>query len=216
VANIHSRIIIAQNLASKSSVAFIPPGNRQKQIGQIRLVFLSRISRMKNLDFALELLTGINANIEFDIFGPIEDQKLWKECQKIIKNLSAKIRVTYRGSLQPDKVIETLSTYHLMVFPTRGENFGHIILESLLAGCPVLISDQTPWRNLSIKGAGWDFPLSDPDKFRDVLRQCIKMDDAGFQSISLNAHKVASDFIQHESMAALKPYRELFETASSK
>jgi glycosyltransferase involved in cell wall biosynthesis len=36
--------------------------------------------------------------------------------------------------------------YDLFVFPTRGENFGHVIIESLSVGTPVLLSDRTPWR----------------------------------------------------------------------
>ena len=34
--------------------------------------------------------------------------------------------------------------YDLLFLPTKGENFGHVILESMSAGTPVLISDTTP------------------------------------------------------------------------
>ncbi len=51
-----------------------------------------------------------------------------------------------------------------------------MILEALCAGCPVLISDQTPWRRLEEKGVGWDLPFSRPELFRDVLQRCVDMD----------------------------------------
>ena len=35
--------------------------------------------------------------------------------------------------------------HDLFVFPTLGENFGHVIYESLMCGTPVLVSDNTPW-----------------------------------------------------------------------
>jgi glycosyltransferase involved in cell wall biosynthesis len=62
------------------------------------------------------------------------------------------------------------------LFPTLGENYGHVICEALNAGCPVLISNQTPWRNLQEKGVGWDFPLEEEERFTATLQQCV---DAG-------------------------------------
>ena len=35
-----------------------------------------------------------------------------------------------------------------MFLPSKGENFGHIIMESLAASTPVIISDLTPWKDL--------------------------------------------------------------------
>ena len=38
-----------------------------------------------------------------------------------------------------------MSQHELFVLPTRGENHGYVVGEALLAGCNVLVSDQTPW-----------------------------------------------------------------------
>ena len=46
-----------------------------------------------------------------------------------------------------------------MILPTLGENFGHVIVEAWTAGCPVLVSDRTPWRQLASHGVGWDVAL---------------------------------------------------------
>src|SRR5581483_8212658 len=67
-----------------------------------------------------------------------------------------------------------------LLFPTHGENYGHVIREALAAGCPVIISDQTPWRGLEALGVGWDLALSDPQAFTGVLQRCIDMDTAAF------------------------------------
>ena len=67
--------------------------------------------------------------------------------------------------------------HDLFFLPTLGENFGHVILEALYAGCPVLISDQTPWRDLEEKGIGWDLALSKPEMFQDVLQRCVDMNN---------------------------------------
>ena len=47
--------------------------------------------------------------------------------------------------ISPEQVHETFGKYDLFVFPTRGENFGHVIPEALAAGTPILLSDRTPW-----------------------------------------------------------------------
>jgi glycosyltransferase involved in cell wall biosynthesis len=46
----------------------------------------------------------------------------------------------------PDDVPGTFAQYDLFAFPSRGENFGHVVLESLSVGTPVLVSDRTPWK----------------------------------------------------------------------
>ena len=156
-----------------------------KESGSLKIVFLSRISPIKNLDGAIRLLTGLKGNIEFHIYGPIEDREHWQECAALIKGLDENIKVNYCGILRHEEVVNAIAQYHLLFLPTHGENFGHVIAESLSAGCPVLISDQTPWRHLDRIGVGWDIPLDQPNEFRAVLAQCVEMGASGFRSLSL-------------------------------
>lgn len=124
---------------------------------------------MKNLDYALKVLAKVGMPIEFTIYGPLEDKPYWQLCQELIAKLPTHIKVKYAGSLEPTVVSETLSRYDLFFLPTRGENFGHVIAESLAAGCPVLISDQTPWRDLETNGCGWALSLDEPLNFSNVI-----------------------------------------------
>ena len=57
------------------------------------------------------------------------------------------------------------ATHDLLILPTQGENHGYVIQEALLSGCPVLISDRTPWRGLAALGVGADLPLEQPERF---------------------------------------------------
>ena len=131
-----------------------------KRPGCLRIVFLSRISRKKNLSGALKMLEGLRGDIRFNIYGPLEDKGYWAECQKIINSLPHNVQVRYCGDVVYDRVIEVLADHDLFLLPTLGENFGHVILEALVAGCPVLTSDRTPWRGLQDIEVGWDLPLS--------------------------------------------------------
>jgi len=164
---------------------------RRKVAGCLRIAFLSRISPMKNLDGALALLEGLRGDVLFSIYGPIEDAGYWKKCQAAIAGLPPNIRVHYRGEVPHDRVAESLAKNNLFFLPTRGENYGHVIAEALAAGCPVLISDQTAWRNLEEKGLGWDLPLDAPERFRATLQKCIDMDPDAFQALSRAAREYA-------------------------
>lgn len=176
------RIRVIPNLparaASTGSVTRPP-----KRAGALRLVFLSRIARKKNLHFALEALRGLTGEVEFDVYGSLEDAAYWAECQAISASLSANIRVRYQGVAPFDGAVEVLAGYHLFFLPTLSENFGHAIWEALVADCPVLISDQTPWTDVIAYGAGWALPLASPAGFTQAIRQVIDMDAAAYAAL---------------------------------
>jgi glycosyltransferase involved in cell wall biosynthesis len=79
------------------------------------------------------------------------------------------VRVNYIGIVRPHEVLATFSKYDLFFFPTSGENYGHVIAESLMAGTPVLISNKTPWQALQRDGLGWDVQLESTDAFVEII-----------------------------------------------
>lgn len=119
-----------------------------------RFVFISRIAEMKNLLLALEALGAVKAEVDFDIYGPVENMQYWQRCQRLIANLPTNIHVEYLGELRSDQVKDTFARYDGFILPTLGENFGHVIAESLSAGCPVICSQHTPWTEVLNDGGG--------------------------------------------------------------
>lgn len=159
----------------------------KKQKGQLRCLFLSRISPKKNLLAALEILSGITGEVNFEIYGPIEDAQYWKICEKMIGTMPPNIHVKYLGVVEHDRVREIFAGHDLLFLPTFGENYGHVICEALSMGCPVLISDQTPWRNLQGKNAGWDIPLRETEQFRNALQKCVDADEEWYSELVTGA-----------------------------
>lgn len=136
----------------------------------LRVLFLSRVSRMKNLTFAIEALARTKTPVSFSIVGPINnDGDYWAECLSLIKQLPPHITVSYDGFVPADEVPGIMAKNDLFFLPTLGENFGHVIIEALAAGTPALISDRTPWRDFDRAGCGWVKPLGDPQIFADCL-----------------------------------------------
>ncbi len=157
--------------------------NKSKQENVIDLFFLSRISKVKNLHFALEVLSKVSSSIKvnYTIYGNIEDAAYWEHCSQLISKLPAHINVNYKGELAFDKIQTTIAQHHFLFLPTLNENFGHSIVESLMSGCPVIISDQTPWNDIKEANAGFAIPLNDHQKFVDVIEQMASLTNEAYQ-----------------------------------
>ena len=120
--------------------------NKPLEISQkLRIVFISRISKEKNLKFALDVVNSWSGEYIFDIYGPTEEKLVWDECQKII---GANENISYCGVLKAESVKETFSEYDVFLFPTKRENFGHVVGEALSVGTRCIISDKVPWRDI--------------------------------------------------------------------
>jgi glycosyltransferase involved in cell wall biosynthesis len=135
----------------------------------LRVVFLSRITPKKNLDFALDVLARVRTPVTFSIYGPFNETWYWRRCTALIERLPPHVTARYEGTVAHEDVALVMAAHDLLFLPTLGENYGHVIIEALMAGTPVLIADTTPWRGLEAAGVGWDLPLADPQAFADRI-----------------------------------------------
>jgi glycosyltransferase involved in cell wall biosynthesis len=182
-----------------------------KSPGQLRAVFASRIAPTKNLLFLLEVLAGCGGRVHLDIIGPLEDRGYWGRCRSLIERLPANVTVAYVGEAAHADLQRRLSTYDLMVLPTRGENFGHIVVEALAAGCPVLLSDRTPWRHLAAQGVGWDVAL-DREAWAGAIGECLALDADDHLAMRSRAREYARRVWQ-EGVSGDESLRRLIGTA---
>ena len=195
----NARIKIATNLtAPKASPNF----QRVKENGSARFFFLSRISSKKNLLYTIQSLSKLPSNykVAFHIYGPVDDPPYWEECQHAIQQVKPHISIIYKGPIANTATDAMMANYHFSLLQTQHENFGHSIIESMAAGCPVIISDQTPWRNLETVKAGWDIPLKDESALLKALEDCCKMDLHTFNECSKAAFDYASKVINNPEL----------------
>jgi len=206
----NANVYIASNLPPKMFADY-QPLKTEKLENKLRIVCVARIARNKNIDGALRMLIDIKLDIEFDLYGPSEDKEYWDECKEIINMMPPNISINYHGQLPHEKIIKTLTKYDLFFFPTHGENFGHVILEALTAGIPVLISDLTPWRGLEKKGIGWDISLDCPEGFQNVIEMCAQMKGSEYRTFSINAFSYAQNILNDSN--TIESNRNLFKEA---
>lgn len=148
---------------------------KSKEPGVARLVFLSRISPKKNLLELVRMLRALRGRVTLHVYGSLQDRTYWDRCASEAGVLPPGIVVEYKGAVEHERVGEVLGQYDFFVLPTLGENFGHAIVEALAAGCPAVISDRTPWRELESRGVGFDVPLNDREAWQHVLQRCVDM-----------------------------------------
>lgn len=175
--SVSKRIVIAPDMPSRIENIVVNEKQVLRKTNRLKVCFLSRISPMKNLDYAIQVMSKLKIPIEFNIYGVVDDESYWRLCQKLIKELPSNIAIHYHGSIEHKNVPDVLSQQDLFFLPTRGENYGHVIFEALASGLPVLISDQTPWRNLEELGVGWDIPLQEADKFCIIIEEQAKLNE---------------------------------------
>lgn len=161
------------HVASNMSVLNIVDAGKQKvkfsKNGSVKICFLSRVSPMKNLNYLIDVLSKVKSNVFLGIYGPIESQSYWNLCLEKLKQLPSNIEYNYFGMVPSSDVQETIFDYDIFFVPTKGENFGHVFIEALSAGVPILVSDKTPWRDLEAKGVGWDISLHKQENFVSVI-----------------------------------------------
>ena len=143
-----ARIVVAPNMSSSGQTrpSGVAPRAQVRSPGPLRLIFLSRISPMKNLEFLLRVLALVETPVSLRIHGPVSDPSYWTTCAELMGRLPRHVNVDVGQALTHDRVGDAFAEHDLFVFPTLGENFGHAIAESLAAGTPVLVSNHTPWR----------------------------------------------------------------------
>ena len=173
-----SRCVIAQDLPRRGLTSH----THSKEEGALKLVFVSRISRKKNLSAVPKMIemSGRADNISLDIYGTSEDEGYLGECLEGFEKLKAVhpgFTFKYKGEAESEEVPAIFASYDAFLFPTLGENYGHVIAESLSSGCIPVISDQTPWLDLSDKGCGYVCPLKDAGAFADAIARLTDADE---------------------------------------
>ncbi len=181
---------------------------KKSRSGEFRVIFLSRICQMKNLAYAIEILSEVKSKLCFDIYGVIEDKEYFENCKIRLASLPKNIKWQYKGEVAPKKVVEVFSNYDAFLFPTRGENYGHVIFEALAGGCLPIISNTTPWGKLG-EGVVKEYALESKQAFVQAIETFAQTDKDELIKMQLKANEFACK--KYENSLKETGYRKVFE-----
>jgi len=201
-------VIIADNISTNPNIAFTDLKKlKESEFELKRFLFVSRIDRKKNVEKLVHWFIAASSrfeNVKLDIIGSVEDQSYYNELLSLIINNE---NISISGAIHPSKLKEIYAKAHFFCLPTRHENYGHVIIEALSYGCPVIISQRTPWRGLQDLNIGWDLPLDKPEQFISVMEECIEMDKDRYLKMAESAYNFAQEHINREDIT--QAYRKL-------
>ena len=162
-----------------------PKGEARRQLGisdnQPLVLFMSRIDPKKGLNLlipALEKLLAEGVNFHFVLAGTNpQDPDYESQIAERIKVSPLSSCTTITGFVTGEWKAALLQDADLFVLPSYYENFGIAVAEAMVAGTPVVISDQVHiWEEVKGAEAGW-VSACEVDALTECLRESLQ--DAG-------------------------------------
>lgn len=200
-----AEVVLAPNLTAAAGSAVAHP---PKLPGVLHLLTIARYSPEKGISESISFLKALDGvgSVRLDIYGTRQGDDYYNTCVSLAQRLRT-VSVHLHGEASPDEIPALLSRTHFYYSATRGENFGHAIAEALVAGVPVVVSNLTPWKDLTARHAGFDCTAS-AEGFAPVLRECLAMDQDTYRQWTDGARAMGMSIVQasHDTGA----YRRLF------
>jgi glycosyltransferase involved in cell wall biosynthesis len=167
------------------------------------LLFMSRLDPKKGLDLLLPALEQLKAeDLCFHLLlcgANPQDRAYEQAIRQRFADSTVGDRVTATGYVSGEDKIALIQAADVFVLPSYYENFGIAVAEAMLAGLPVVISDQVYiWPEIQAGDAGWVCSCN-VDALADSLRAALK-DPAERQRRGQQARQVAQT---HYSWAAI-------------
>ena len=195
---INTNVYLLKNSGKTSQDPF---QNTEKKVRELRIITIGRIHPIKNLIFFAKLLkeldVKINGSIQWDIYGFVEDENYAAKVSRELEH-SKSIGLSLKGDVPNSRLSSICKNYHLFVLPSFSENFGHAISDAVLSGLPLLISNNTPWRNLENQGVGFDLPL-EVELWKAKVNFFLNLNHEELQIYKENAYNLASKKIKEET-----------------
>ena len=173
------------------------------------ILFMSRIDPKKGLDLLIPALLKLfneGCKFHFVLAGTNPQDPSYEEAiKKQIQNSVLHPHTTITGFVTGELKSALLEAADLFVLPSYYENFGIAVAEAMVAGTPVVISDQVHiWQEVHNSQSGW-VAKTEVDSLTQKLKEALENPQECLNR-GLNAQNYA---LQHYSWDALA--RQIYE-----
>jgi len=140
--------------------------------GEIPIGFIGRLTGQKDLSTLLAAFSMVKINIPNLTLDIVGDGPLRGSLQKFSGDLGISASVRFFGVVPDPRAL--LSSWRVLVLPSRYEGLPTVALEALAYGIPVIGSDIPGTRDLIQPGDnGWLFPAGDAAAMAGLIRQAV-------------------------------------------
>lgn len=169
---------------------------------KIYFVYYSRINDRKGIFDILEAFKKIQeseslkSKWSLEIIGDIQlnDEEL------VRFNSSLNEKIKYKGIISNNEALTVLNKYDFLVFPTKyhGEGTPGVIIESFLAGTPVLVSRYSQATELINDGEnGLIFELNNVDSLKEKIEYIMSLSLEEINNFKKHAYESGEKFTYH-------------------
>lgn len=159
------------------------PDIAMKHDGEVKFVFLSRMTEMKGIFLILDAVKKLNAiglasKLSVDYYGTISPEIK----ERFLNELEQIPNARYQGflNLKEEANYNVLADYDAMLFPTMHltEGFPGVVADAAIAGVPMIASDWNYAEELLLRNkCGYVFPMGDVSKLIEKMEYVINHRD---------------------------------------
>ena len=191
--------------------------------GDIRLITIGRLIKLKNQEFGIKLLSLIRAkgiNATYTIIGSGPE---FENLKSLAKSLNVEKYVQFLGSLSQKEILKILPQHHIFLMTSykddagRMETQGIVSAEAQACGLPVITLGFGGTADTIIHGVtGFNLLSSNPEAAISYLREII--DPKTYAKFSVNARDFISENydIKITNKRLIKIYRDLIISSENK
>ena len=174
-----------------------------------KMLFFSRLHKKKGLDDLLMAWSELKPkNWILDIIGPNSDSMSFKLNKKIKEYKLTESIFIKEPIFDLNKKKELFIKYDFSVLPSKNENFGYSILESLRHSLPVITNINTPWKVIKDYNAGY-YMNDDYESLKQALLEVFNYSNEEILKKSQNAYELSKKF---EWSSVLRKYEEMYSS----
>lgn len=153
---------------------------------QNQVLFLGRINEIKNIHLivkAMDLLK--NSKLSYPkliIAGKAEidsEIQYLRKLENEIHALGLVKDIVFVGQVEGEQKMNLFQESLCTILPSKSENFGNVVLESLMVGTPVIASKGTPWEVMNKKKIGFWIDAT-PDGIAEKISKIIEMESGSY------------------------------------
>lgn len=169
---------------------FVP---KQKNNQNIELLFVGRITRLKQIELCLEtvgyLLNNQDEKVKLTVIGPVSDSEYYSELKTFTSELKIIDNVDFVGVVDHKNLVPYYQKADLLLLPSAHESFGMVMVEAMACGTPVA----------ALKGSGGPDEIVE-DGFNGMLASKETFAERVLEFVQ--SSKMQEDYMENSRMMA--------------
>lgn len=165
-------------------------------IFQKRFIYVGHIKEEKGIIELADAANMLNDSYTIDAYGFITEPDL--------ENKINSSKLNYKGALDSNKVIDTMSMYDALILPSYREGYPGVIIEAFSLGLPI-ISTSLPSLKELVEDNYNGF-LCEPKSVNDLLKAIQKINEDNYPLLSQNALNSFDEFDEDKVMKRIVEY----------